>query len=131
METVRTPDDRFEALPDRSCQAAALIFPSLVTAAAEGGEATKLFTEAWRVLEGWEKPLLTAYGKADPVLGWADKLFQRCVPGAEGQPHVEFPDGVSSWSSTRLSWSRRSRISPPGSDVAPARVITLAPASSV
>ena len=103
METVGTPDDRFEALPDRSYRAAALIFPSL----------------------------LTAFGKADPVLGWADKLFQRCVPGAEGQPHVEFPDGVSSWSSTRLSWSRRSRISPPGSDVAPARVITLAPASSV
>ena len=74
METVGTPDDRFEALPDRSYRAAALIFPSLVTAAGEGGEVTKLFTEAWRVLEGWEKPLLTAYGKADPVLGWADKL---------------------------------------------------------
>ncbi len=56
-------------------------------------EAPRLFSEAWRMLEAWEKPLLTAYGKADPVLGWADRLFQRYVPGAQGQPHIEFPDG--------------------------------------
>jgi haloalkane dehalogenase len=79
--------------PDPSYQAAALIFPSLVTAAGEGGDATRMFSAAWRVLESWEKPLLTAYGKADPVLGWADKLFQLYVPGAKGQPHVEFEDG--------------------------------------
>ena len=34
-----------------------------------------------------------AYGKADPVLGWAARFFQRWVPGAEGQPHIEFEDG--------------------------------------
>lgn len=79
--------------PDPSYQAAALVFPSLVTASGRNDEAPRLFSEAWRMLEAWEKPLLTAYGKADPVLGWADRLFQRYVPGAQGQPHIEFPDG--------------------------------------
>ena len=79
--------------PEPSYQAAALIFPSLVTAGGADNEPPRLFSEAWRVLERWEKPLLTAYGKADPVLGWADQLFQRYVPGAHGQPHIEFADG--------------------------------------
>ena len=67
--------------------------PSGALRVGDGGDATRLFSAAWRVLEGWEKPLLTAYGKADPVLGWADKLFQLYVPGAKGQPHIEFEDG--------------------------------------
>jgi haloalkane dehalogenase len=53
-----------------------------------------LFTNAWEVYDRWEKPFLTAYGKADPVLGWFDKIFQEYIPGAKGQPHTEFPDGV-------------------------------------
>ena len=46
-----------------------------------------------RVLEKWEKPFVTAYGKADPVLGWFDSVFQTYVPGAKDQPHREFPNG--------------------------------------
>jgi len=52
-----------------------------------------LFNDAWRVLEKWEKPFITAYGKADPILGWADTMFQEHVPGAAGQPHRVFPEG--------------------------------------
>ena len=42
---------------------------------------------AWEALGRWEKPFLTAFGKKDPILGWADRLLQRHIPGAAGQPH--------------------------------------------
>ena len=38
--------------------------------------------------------LVTAYGKADPILGWADAVFHKFVPGAKGQPHSSFPRGT-------------------------------------
>ncbi len=79
--------------PDPSYQASALIFPSLIRALGDEGEARAMMSAAWRVFERWEKPLLTANGKEDAVLGWADRLFQRHVPGAAGQPHLEFADG--------------------------------------
>ena len=44
---------------------------------------------AWEALGAWDKPFLTAFGKKDPILGWADRLLQRHVPGASGQPHRE------------------------------------------
>jgi haloalkane dehalogenase len=46
------------------------------------------------VLESWEKLLVTAYGKADSILGRADEVFQKWVPGANGQPHRTFPPGT-------------------------------------
>ena len=48
--------------------------------------------EAWAGLGRWEKPFLTAFGKKDPILGWADRILQRHVPGAAGQPHRELPE---------------------------------------
>lgn len=80
--------------PDSTYQAGALIFPLLAPRGAEDMEAIQLFTNAWEVYDRWEKPFLTSYGKADPVLGWFDKIFQEYIPGAKGQPHTEFPDGV-------------------------------------
>jgi len=47
---------------------------------------------AWEALGRWEKPFLTAFGKKDPILGWADRLLQRHVPGAAGQPHRDLAD---------------------------------------
>ncbi len=47
---------------------------------------------AWDKLGRWEKPFLTAFGKKDPILGWADRPLQRHVPGATGQPHRELRD---------------------------------------
>lgn len=42
---------------------------------------------AWRVLDQWTKPFLTAFSDSDPsTAAWAD-IFQRRVPGAAGQPH--------------------------------------------
>lgn len=76
--------------PDGSYQAGVLEFPALANL---NKEAIELFDAAWRVLEKWQKPFITAYGKADPILGFFDQVFQKYVPGAKGQPHKEFPDG--------------------------------------
>jgi haloalkane dehalogenase len=76
--------------PDARYQAGVLVFPSL---ADPTPEAVALYDAAWRVLENWQKPFVTAYGKADPVLGFFDTIFQEHVPGAKGQPHRAFPDG--------------------------------------
>jgi len=78
--------------PDASYQASPLVFPFLGNTMTDAGR--KICTNAWKVLENWKKPLITAYGKADPVLGWADSLFQHYVPGARGMPHRTFPNGT-------------------------------------
>ncbi len=79
--------------PDASYQAGALVYPSLIKPENLFPAGAALFAAAWRVLEKWEKPFVTAYGKADPVLGWFDSVFQEYVPGAKNQPHREFPKG--------------------------------------
>lgn len=79
--------------PDARHQAGMLAFPSLIDPARLGAEGIALFSAAWRVLEKWERPFVTAYGKADPVLGFFDGVFQKYVPGAKGQPHRVFPEG--------------------------------------
>ena len=77
--------------PDARFQAGVLVFPALANITPD---ALALYDAAWRVLESWQKPFVTAYGKADPVLGFFDTIFQEHVPGAKGQPHRQFPDGT-------------------------------------
>jgi haloalkane dehalogenase len=77
--------------PDGRYQAGVLAFPALANITPD---AMALYDAAWRVLENWRKPFVTAYGKADPVLGWFDTIFQEHVPGAKGQPHRQFPNGT-------------------------------------
>jgi haloalkane dehalogenase len=43
---------------------------------------------AWRVLETWTKPFLTAFSDSDPITAGAETVFQSRIPGAAGQPHV-------------------------------------------
>lgn len=96
MPIALSPGERaaYDApFPDASYQAGALVFPSLIDPAKLGGEGVALFHQAWRVFERWEKPFVTAYGKADPVLGFFDVVFQRHVPGARGRHHRVFPAG--------------------------------------
>jgi haloalkane dehalogenase len=80
--------------PDASYQAGALVFPSLIEPEKLGAEGVATLVNAWRVLERWEKPFFTAYGKADIVLGWFDTVFQQYVPGAGGRAHRAFPKGT-------------------------------------
>ena len=43
---------------------------------------------AWKVLEAFEKPFLTAFSDGDPVSRGGEKVFQERVPGARGREHV-------------------------------------------
>jgi haloalkane dehalogenase len=45
--------------------------------------------QAWKVLERFDKPFLTAFSDGDPsTKGW-EGVFRRRVPGAAGQPRLE------------------------------------------
>jgi haloalkane dehalogenase len=68
--------------PDARYQAGVMVFPSLIRPEKLGAEGIALFSGAWRVLEKWQKPFVTAYGKADPVLGWFDSVFQESRRGS-------------------------------------------------
>jgi haloalkane dehalogenase len=72
--------------PSRAYQAGARAFPRLVPTDRDD-PALPACRAAWERLGRWEKPFLTAFGKRDPILGWADRLLQKHVPGAKGQPH--------------------------------------------
>jgi hypothetical protein len=45
-------------------------------------EGAQLFDAAWRVLENWQKPFVTAYGKVDPARIWVGTTR----PGEEPRP---------------------------------------------
>jgi len=73
--------------PDESYKAGARIFPSLVPTSPDDPAASSNRT-AWRALRKFEKPFLTAFSDGDPVTRGGDKIFQRLVRGAKGQPHT-------------------------------------------
>lgn len=78
--------------PTKAHAAGARIFPALVPTQ-EDDPAVPANRAAWEVLSKWDKPFLTLFGKNDPILGRADTVLQRHVPGAAGQPHERFWGG--------------------------------------
>ena len=74
--------------PEPAYKAGALIMPQRVPVFADD-PANEANRKAWEVFERWEKPFLTAYGDRDPITRGGEVLFQRRVPGAQGQPHVK------------------------------------------
>jgi len=48
---------------------------------------------AWRALERWEKPLLTAFSDGDPIMRGQQARFQRRIPGAASQNHITIEGG--------------------------------------
>jgi haloalkane dehalogenase len=44
--------------------------------------------EAWEALRAWEKPFVTLWCDAHPVVGGADRFWREGVPGAAGRDHV-------------------------------------------
>ncbi|WP_375194240.1 haloalkane dehalogenase [Sphingobium sp.] len=60
---------------------------------AEGAEGLEANRAAWRFLETWDKPFLTAFSDQDPAtIAW-EEVFQRRIPGAQGQPHARIAGG--------------------------------------
>ncbi|HSG89648.1 MAG TPA: haloalkane dehalogenase [Pseudomonadales bacterium] len=73
--------------PDESYKQGARQFPSLVPIFPDD-PAIEDNRAAWKVLEAFDKPLLTAFSDSDPVTAGAHVRFQESVPGARGQCHV-------------------------------------------
>ena len=73
--------------PDPSYKAGPLIMPQRVPVSVQYPGAVAN-AAAWEVLRRWEKPFLTAFSDSDPITAGGDALFQREVPGAQGQNHV-------------------------------------------
>ena len=78
--------------PGASYKGGACQFPTLVPITPEHGSVEEN-KAAWAVLTKFDKPFVTAFSDNDPVTGGGDALFQKVVPGANGQPHVTLTGG--------------------------------------
>ena len=73
------PDERFKAGP-RQVPSLVPIFPDDAAIADN--------IAAWKVLEAFGKPFVTAFSDGDPVSRGGEKVFQERVRGARGREHV-------------------------------------------
>ena len=78
--------------PDESYKAGARRFPTLVPITPQH-ESVAENKAAWKVLESFTRPCITAFSDADPVTKGGHRTFQERVPGAKGQPHVTIEGG--------------------------------------
>jgi haloalkane dehalogenase len=85
--------DAYEApYPDESYKAGARQFPALVPVAPDM-PSVKENLKAWKVLERFDKPFLTAFSDQDPITRGADKRLQERIAGCKGQNHVTIVGG--------------------------------------
>lgn len=97
MGTVRGLSDAEKAaylapFPDESYKAGARRFPALVPITPEHPSVEEN-KAAWKVLERFDKPFLTAFSDGDPVTKGGERIFQERVAGAKGQAHVTIAGG--------------------------------------
>jgi haloalkane dehalogenase len=78
--------------PDETYKAGARAFPALVPAK-PGMASVEENVTAWKVLEAFERPFLTAFSDQDPITRGADARFQERVAGAKGQAHTTIQNG--------------------------------------
>ncbi len=78
------PDDRYTAGPR--------VLPALVPAGPDDPAAADN-RAAWTALTRWEKPFLTAFSDGDAITRGGERVFQKLVPGAQGQPHTTLAGG--------------------------------------
>jgi haloalkane dehalogenase len=90
-----TPGERaaYDApFPEERYKAGARQFPLLVPATPEHASVAEN-KAAWKALEKFDKPFLTAFSDSDPVTKGGEAVFQARIPGARGQPHVTLHGG--------------------------------------
>lgn len=73
--------------PSEEYKAGARIFPTLVPATPDDPESHNNRL-AWKKLMQWQKPFLTIFGDGDDIMRGAEKVFQKLVPGTQGQKHT-------------------------------------------
>ena len=73
--------------PDPSYQEGARQFPVLVPTSPDD-PAVPANLEAWKGLERFDKPFLTAFSDGDPITAGGERPLQSRIPGAAGQPHT-------------------------------------------
>jgi haloalkane dehalogenase len=78
--------------PDDTYKEGARIFPSLVPIEPDD-PASSANRKAWGVLSRFDKPFLTAFSDGDPITHGGERIFQKRVPGAKGQPHTTIQGG--------------------------------------
>ncbi|MEY2399121.1 MAG: haloalkane dehalogenase [Actinomycetota bacterium] len=78
--------------PDEEYKAGARQFPKLVPTAPDD-PASQANRDAWKVLEAFDKPVLTAFSDSDPITKGGFRVFQERVKGAQGQPHTTIEGG--------------------------------------
>lgn len=78
--------------PDESYKTAARVFPRLVPTSPDD-PATPANRAAWQTLMQWQKPVLTCFSDGDPITAGGDKILQKLIPGAQGQPHITITGG--------------------------------------
>jgi len=78
--------------PSSAYKSGARAFPRLVPAT-PNDPATSANKEAWKVLERWDKPFLTAFSNGDPITRGGDCYLQKRIPGSKGQNHVTLKGG--------------------------------------
>ncbi len=78
--------------PDETYKEGARIFPSLVPAAPDDPAAPANRT-AWEALKAFDQPFLTAFSDGDPITKGGERVFQKLVKGAQGQPHTVIKGG--------------------------------------
>jgi len=78
--------------PDDTYKAGARIFPSLVPIVPDD-PASPANRKAWEVFSNFDKPFLTAFSDGDPITRGGERIFQKRVPGAKGQPHTTIAGG--------------------------------------
>src|SRR5262245_5740965 len=92
-ELTQVERDAYDApYPDESYKAGARAFPPLVPVKPDmpSVEENKA---AWKALEAFEKPFLTAFSDQDPITRGADAQMQARIPGCRGQAHVTIKNG--------------------------------------
>jgi haloalkane dehalogenase len=73
--------------PGDSYKAGARVFPTLVPTSPDD-PAADANRAAWRVLERWDNPVLTAFSDGDPITRGGARPFESRIPGALGQAHA-------------------------------------------
>lgn len=78
--------------PSKKYKAGTRAFPALVPTSPDN-PASEANKAAWKILEKWEKPFVTAFSNGDPITRGGDKYMRKRIPGAQGVKHARLKGG--------------------------------------